>query len=189
MATTSKLSQFATVTPEAGDKVPIVRAGVNKNVNVEDIPAMAPPAWGGIDGLLANQTDLQDALDALASVPFSVTVALSDLSTDIVSGASVVGFWTADFDGALTDVMTALGIAQSSSGAVTVDVKLNGTSVFTTKPSIDASEDSSLTGTAAVLTSDPDPLDFVAGDVFTFLIDAAGTGSKGLQATLKGTRA
>jgi hypothetical protein len=118
--------------------------------------------------------------------PVSLTIALSDLTTALVSGATVVGGWVADYNGAITAAMISVVMAQSSSGAVTVDCKKNGVSIFTTKPSIDALENSSLTGTQAVLVTNP--VTFVAGDKFTFTIDTAGTGAKGLQITLKGIR-
>ena len=126
------------------------------------------------------------AANMTLSYPFSMTIALSDLTTAIASGATIVGVWIADFSGSISAVMTAVGMAQSSSGVVTVDCKKNGTTIFSTKPSIDALENTSLTGTPAVLTTNPTT--FVAGDKFTFLIDAAGTGAKGLQITLKGVR-
>jgi len=118
--------------------------------------------------------------------PYSITIALSDLTTSLAAGVAIVGVWVADFAGNISAVMTAVGIAQSSSGVVTVDCKKNGVTIFSTKPSIDILEDTSLTGTPAVLTANPTA--FVAGDKFTFFIDAAGTGAKGLQITLKGTR-
>lgn len=67
----------------------------------------------------------------------------------------------------------------SSSGALTINVKKNGSSIFTTnKLTIDAGEATSLTAaTAANITT----TSFSAGDEITVDIDAAGTGAKGLK--------
>lgn len=115
-----------------------------------------------------------------ASLARRVNVALSDLSTNITVGATK-GFWVAPEDGTLTDFWLAVGVAQSSSGIVRVDLYKNGASVLSTRPAIDASESTSLTGTAAVISS----ASFVRGDLFTFNIDDAGTGAKGLQAVVE----
>jgi hypothetical protein len=120
------------------------------------------------------------------SHPFSQALALSDLTTALVSGAAVVGAWIPDYAGSVTSAMIAVVMAQSSSGVVTVDCLKNGVTIFSTKPSIDASENTSLTGTPAVLMINPTT--FVAGDKFTFVINAGGTGAKGLQITLGGNR-
>ena len=71
----------------------------------------------------------------------------------------------------------------SSSGLVTVDINKNGTSIFTTLLTIDASEKTSVTATTiAVLNATP--VTFADDDEITFDIDVAGTGAKGLKATL-----
>lgn len=74
---------------------------------------------------------------------------------------------------------------QSSSGVVTVDVNLTGSTIFSTNPSVDANEDTSATGTAAVLSTTSIPQ---YGKV-TFDVDAAGTGAKGLHVVLVGRQA
>ncbi len=68
---------------------------------------------------------------------------------------------------------------------MTVNVKKNGTTIFSTNPSIDANEDTSLTGTAAVLSGTQT---LARGDKLTFDITAAGTGAKGLKVFLTGRR-
>lgn len=108
-----------------------------------------------------------------------VQVMLSDMSTALTTGTGKA-LWIAPEDGSLTDVWIGVGTV-SSSGAVTVDFNKNGTSVLTTQPSIDASEATSLTGTAAVIGTAA----FVKGDRFTFDLDAAGTGAKALMATVE----
>ncbi|MCC7097397.1 MAG: hypothetical protein IT472_09495 [Thermomonas sp.] len=106
-------------------------------------------------------------------------VMLSDMSTALTTGTGKA-LWIAPEAGSLTDVWIGVGTV-SSSGAVTVDFNKNGTSVLTTQPSIDVSENTSLTGTSAVISS----ASFAKGDRFTFDIDAAGTGAKALMATVE----
>lgn len=108
--------------------------------------------------------------------PRFVNVALSDMATAIVAGVGIAAWWPPE-SGILVGAYTAVA-TQSTSGAVQVDMKDSGGTVFTTKPSIDASENTSLTGTAAVVDS---PVTFSKGDKLTFDIVTAGTGAKGLQ--------
>ena len=113
-----------------------------------------------------------------------VNVALSDMTTDLTTGTAKA-VWFAPEDGTLASVY--IGVHDpSSSGAVTVDMNDSGGSVFTTPPSIDATEATSLTGTAAALDG---TVSFVRGDKFTFDIDAAGTDAKGLQVCIEYTPA
>lgn len=111
-----------------------------------------------------------------------VNVQLSDMTTDLTTGTAKAA-WFAPEDGNLVSVFTGLH-DPSSSGSVTVDMNDSGGSVFTTLPSIDATEATSITGTAAVLDG---TVSFVRGDKFTFDIDAAGTDAKGLQVCVEYT--
>lgn len=105
-----------------------------------------------------------------------VNVALSDMTTDLTTGTGKA-IWFAPENGYLVSVY--IGVHDpSSSGVVRVDMNDSGGSVFTTRPAIDATEATSLTGTAAVLDG---TVGFSRGDKFTFDIDDAGTDAKGLQ--------
>lgn len=133
-------------------------------------------------------TDVQAAIDELAAASGTanryVNVALSDMTTDLTTGA-VKAVWFAPEDGTLASVY--IGVHDpSSSGVVRVDMNDSGGSVFTTRPAIDATEATSLTGTAAVLDG---TVSFVRGDKFTFDIDDAGTDAKGLQVCIEYTPA
>lgn len=113
-----------------------------------------------------------------------VNIALSDMTTDLTTGTAK-GAWFAPENGTLVDVWIGLH-DPSSSGIVRIDMNNSGGSVLTTRPSIDATEATSLTGTAAVLDG---TVTFSKGDKFTFDIDDAGTDAKGLQAVLEYTPA
>lgn len=137
--------------------------------NGSEWTAAAPTGGGGGGG------------GSSAEVPYRLTVAASDETTDLTTGDSKVTFY-ADADADLTEVFTAVS-GQSSSGDVTIDVRLNGSTIFATPPSIQSGEDTSLTGTAAVLST----LSWVKGDKVEIDIDAAGTGASGLKVTFLGT--
>src|SRR5690606_16420394 len=86
-------------------------------------------------------TDVQAAIDELAAlggVTKFVSVALSDMTTDLTTGTAKAA-WFAPEDGALQSVF--IGVHDpSSSGVVRVDMNDSGGTVFTTRPAIDATE-------------------------------------------------
>ncbi|RWP84901.1 MAG: hypothetical protein EOR12_27100 [Mesorhizobium sp.] len=120
------------------------------------------------------------ALEAVVQ-PYFLAVALSDEATAITAGAGKVVTY-ADCDFELSEVFIGLS-GQSSSGAVRVDVNKAGSTIFSTRPAIEATEDTSLTGTAAVLST----TSFSKGDKISFDIDDAGTDAKGLKVFMIGT--
>lgn len=109
-----------------------------------------------------------------------MTVALSDSKTTVITTDTAVETLRIPFAGTLVGVRASLGTA-SSSGVVTVDINKNGTTMLSTKLTIDASEETSVTAaTAAVISVSS----IAADDEITFDIDTAGTGAKGLKVTL-----
>jgi len=102
-------------------------------------------------------------------------IAISDTATALATGTVALTFhFPYAFN--LTKVKAGVNVA-STSGIPTFDVKKNGTSVFSTKVTIDTNEThSSTAATAAVLTSTL--LAVSSADAFTFSIDVAGTGTK-----------
>lgn len=139
---------------------------------------IVPLTQGGVDKRTTTQ-DIADLAVLAASNRF-VNIALSDMSTDITTGTGVA-VWFAPEDGELVAVFIGVD-GQSSSGDVTVDMNDSGGTVFTTEPSINASEDTSLTGTDAVLDG---TISFLKGAKFTFDITAAGTNATGLQISIE----
>jgi hypothetical protein len=136
-------------------------------------------------GLTATQTltnkDLSDDSNTLPAVPYDWIIALGDESTAITTGAAKVTV-RAPRAMTLTKVKASLTTAGSTSSAF--DVNLNGTSVFSTTLTIDASEKTSETAaTAAVLSTTA----ISADDELTFDIDTAGTSAAGAKITLVGT--
>lgn len=110
-------------------------------------------------------------------------IAVSDEATALTTGAAKITF-RMPFAMTLSSIRGSLGAA-SSSGVVTVDVNVNGSSILSTKLTIDASEKTSLTAaTPAVISS----ASIADDDEVTIDIDAAGTDAKGLKVTLIGAR-
>jgi hypothetical protein len=111
-------------------------------------------------------------------------IALSDEETAITAGAGKLTMhWP--FDYLVDEVFIGLSVV-SSAGAVTVDMNVAGVSIFTTRPSIDVGEETSLTGTVAVL--DPTKVNIAKGAKVTFDFDAAGANAKGAKVYVIGRR-
>lgn len=118
-----------------------------------------------------------------ATFPVLLGFALSDETTAITVGTAKLTA-RAPFAFTLTAVRASLSTA-SSSGIPTVDINENGTTVLSTKLTIDANEKTSTTAATAAVISDS----AIADDAeLTFDIDVAGTEAKGLKVWLLGTR-
>lgn len=110
-------------------------------------------------------------------------VALSDETTTITTGTSKAVF-RMPYAFTITAVRSSLTTV-SSSGVVTVDINEGGSTILSTKLTIDASEKTSTTAATAAVISDAS----LANDAeITFDIDTAGTGAKGLKVALIGYR-
>ena len=123
-------------------------------------------------------------LAAGAGHPEVLMVALGDETTAITTGTAKVTM-RMPFAFTLTAVRASLTTA-SSSGIPTVDINEAGTTVLSTKLTIDASELTSTTAATAAVISDANLADDAE---ITFDIDVAGTGAKGLKVYMIGTRA
>jgi hypothetical protein len=142
------------------------------------------------DANVATQKAIKSAIatalaSALAGVgaPIEFEYALSDESTELTTGLKITTYASRAFT--LVEVFAGL-TAQSTSGTPTFDVKVNGTSVFTTKVSIDINEDTSHTATSGMSILHPNIAKY---DKIEIYIDVAGTGAKGAKIALIGTRA
>jgi hypothetical protein len=115
-------------------------------------------------------------------LPSDIIIALGDETTALTTGTAKVTI-RAPRAMTLSKVKASLSAA-STSGLPQFDVKKNGTSIFSTKPTIDVSEKTTETAaTAAVLSTTA----IAADDELTFDIVAAGTGATGAKITLVAT--
>ena len=149
------------------------------SVTVNVLSAAAPTAGQVLTATSSTAATWQ-------SVAWRESLALSDLSTALTASTSVVvGTYT--FMQARTLSSINLSILTAPTGAaLQVDTKKNGTTIWTTKPTIDAGEFSTLTAaTPGVLAT----TSFAAGDVLTFYITQVGStvAGVGLQAYMEGT--
>lgn len=112
----------------------------------------------------------------------SFTVALGDEVSTITTGTKIT--FRMPYAFTLSDVRASLTTA-SSSGVVTIDINESGTTILSTKLTIDASETTSTTAATAAVISDTS----IADDAeITIDIDTAGTGAVGAKVTFYGQR-
>jgi len=149
------------------------------------------------DGTLSSNSDTKypsqkavktyaDTKLAKASVPCEFIIACSDLTTALTSGTGKA-YFRAPYAFTLTAVRASLLTAQTSGSIFTVDINESGTTVISTKLTIDNTEKTSQTAATAAVISDS----AIADDAeITIDIDQVGDGTaKGLIVTLIGTHA
>lgn len=143
----------------------------------------APTATAGTNTTQLATTAFTTAAVLDAKPIQAIAVALSDEATAITTGTAKVTI-RMPYAFTLTAVRASLTTA-SSSGIPTVDINENGTTILSTKLTIDASEKTSTTAATPVVISDAS----LANDAeITFDIDVAGTGATGLKVYLIGRR-
>jgi len=150
---------------------------------VDDADAAAARTTLGL-GTMATAT----ATDYVAksTFPDSVSVALSDMTTQITTGATKA-YWVNPFDAVLTITKVKATLATAGSGATVVDINEGagaGTSILSTKITIDASETDSDDAAAPVVSDSS----IAADGRLTFDIDTAGTDAAGLMVHIMFTR-
>jgi hypothetical protein len=124
---------------------------------------------------IANLTNVQ-----------SIVVAASDETTALATGTAKVTF-RMPYAFTLTSVRASLTTAQASGSIFTVDINEGGTTILSTKLTIDNTEKTSTTAATAAVISDVNLADDAE---ITIDIDQVGDGTaKGLKITLIGTRA
>ena len=115
-----------------------------------------------------------------------LTIACSDESTALTAGTAKITF-RMPYAMTLTSVRASLKTAQTSGSIFTVDINESGSSVLSTKLTIDNTEKTSTTAAAGPVISDGNLADDAE---ITIDIDQVGDGTaKGLKVTLIGTRA
>jgi hypothetical protein len=119
------------------------------------------------------------------NLPIEIQVACSDETTAITTGTTKVTF-RSPCAFTLTNVRASLTTAQSSGNIFTVDINLGGTSVLSTKLTIDNTEKTSVTAVTPPVISTSSITD--DGEI-TVDVDQIGNGTAtGLKVTLIGVR-
>ncbi len=142
---------------------------------------------GYLDATSSIQTQLNTkALTTLVGSPCEIQLAASDETTALTTGTAKVTF-RMPYAMTLTSARGSLTTAQASGSIFTVNIKESGTTIFSTKLTIDNTELTSTTAATPAVISD----NALADDAsMTVDIDQVGNGSAtGLKITLIGTRA
>lgn len=114
-----------------------------------------------------------------------VTIALSDETTSITTGTAKVT-WRAPYAMTLTKAPRLSLATAGTTTATIVNIKEAGTTIFSTKPQVDANAKTSVGSAVTAALSDT----ALADDAeITFDIDQVGTGAKGLKVTIYFKRA
>lgn len=170
----------STVTTALAGKQPL-------DQDLTDIAALSPSNDDILQrktGAWTNRTMAQLAADLKASLPVAIILGIGDETTAITTGTAKLTF-RMPFAFTLTAVRASL-TTESSSGDPTIDINEGGSTILSTKLSIDAGEKTSTTATTPAVISDS----ALADDAeITIDIDTAGTGAAGLKVVLIGVRA
>jgi len=174
---------------QAGDEKLSFAPGVGGTLNVPDGYNAFSAGKGAV--VIAKKVDTLtwdlfgdlEPTGGASAAPFELVVAASDETTAITTGTAKATFRMPD-GVTLTAVRASLTTA-SSSGVVTVDINEGGSSILSTKLTIDASEKTSTTAATPAVISDASLADDAE---ITIDIDTAGTGANGLKVVLIGTR-
>lgn len=137
----------------------------------------------------SDQWAVSGDLLATASTPDvqCLTLPCSDEATTNLAVATNVYRTRMPYGFLLSEVRALVNVAQASGTVLTVDVKKNGVSIFSTKPTIDNAEFSSTTAATAPVISTPVLGD---GDLISVDVTQVGTaGARGLKVQLIGQRA
>lgn len=111
-------------------------------------------------------------------------LAASDETTALTTGTNKVR-WRAPHAMTLTGVRASLTTAQTAGSLLTIDINKNGTTVLSTKLSIDDNETTSVTAATPPVIS---VSSFADDDIISVDVDQVGTSPAGLKITLLGLR-
>ena len=155
--------EWKSLTGAKADQIPVVDSdGYYTATNVEDILSEIGASINSIEGQL-NQV---------------LGVACSDETTNLTVGTNKVAFHM-PHKFQLQEVFAGLTVAQASGSSLVVDVHQNGTTIFSSKPTFDNTELTTLTAATPAALS---VTTLNKGDLITVDIDIIGTlGAKGLK--------
>lgn len=161
------------------------------NARISDLTALTAPASG--DLLVA--VDISDTTDAPTGTTKKITVAdlslevicvpCSDESTPLVAGTALVTF-RMPFAMLLTAVRASL-TTPAATGTITIDINEAGSTILSTKITIDATEETSVTAATPPVISDANLAD--DAKITIDLDDDADGAAEGLKVYLIGHRA
>lgn len=136
------------------------------------------------EGVSVDNSDSDNPI--INAVHQALGFALSDRDTPIVAGV-VLGPCHLPGPFKVYGVRISLEVASSAAGPFTVDVKKNGSSIFSTLVTIDDTETSSNTASTAAVLIGSVPVTFADDNTVTWEVTDEGTGAKGLIGWLIGS--
>jgi hypothetical protein len=160
----AKLVQLFGGTPASGDTDNVLLTKVLRLVNTAE-PCECGGGGGGGSSVVSFTFALTGNEDAIAVL------------TDVEK-------WRAPFAFTITEVRASLNVAATGGSLVTVDINKGGSTILSTKLTIDHNEVTSVTAATPAVISDTAVAD---DDEFTFDIDAGGNPAAGLKVTIIGT--
>lgn len=166
MPSTFKISQLTAITPNVADA---------------DLVEISVSSGGSY---VSRKCTFQEFYQ---SIPKTLTVAASDETTGITVGTGKITF-RAPTAMVLTDVRASLTTAGTTSGTTTIDINEGGTTILSTKLTIDYSEKTSTTAATPVVISDANIADDAEITIDVDAISGGGT-ETGLKVTFYYTEA
>lgn len=180
-------SGYALVSQGAGAD-PIYAALAATFLELTDTPSSYSGQTGNAIRVNAGETALEFYDPATVVTETEViAVALGDETTALTTGTGKITF-RIPYDFTLTDVRASLTTAGTGANLVTVDINANGTSILSTKLTLDATERTSTTAATPAVISTSSLAD---DDEITIDVDQIDSGAvaAGLKVYLIGTRA
>ncbi len=170
--------EFSTTQSWVGTNIMRVR---NVTTNVFVVRGNSGYAGGGTKVLTDDGT--YKSVSGIGSNPGQIGAACSDETTALTTGTNKVRF-RMPYAMTLTAVRASLTTAQTGGSIITIDINENGTSILSTKITIDDNETTSTTAAIPPVISDS-----ALGDdsIITVDIDQVGTSPAGLKVWLLGT--
>ncbi len=150
-----------------------------------ELAGLAPE--GGLEGQVLTKVsdddfDYEWAFNE-AATGIEIQLACSNLTSDLLA-ATNVAYFRAPRAFTITSIRASL-LVSSETGALTIDVNKNGSSIFSTPLTIDQEELTSTTAATPAVISDTAVAD---DDEFRIDLDNAGLGARGLIVTILGSR-
>ena len=149
---------------------------------IDNIPTESSPTHLLVDNATTPGLVSKVSLNALTTESFMM--ACSDETTALTAGTNKVKF-RMPYAFTVTEVRASLSTAGTGAQLVTVDINESGTSILSTKITIDATETTSVTAATAPVISDTSLADDAEMTVDIDLIDTGGV-SKGLKVSIIG---